>query len=717
MKIKYIIISFLMAIFLAGCGANNSDVENESNITIPDDNLTSDENSTSILKLLILSNTSINVFDSNQTVDVSVHGYTNENTNNINTTLSVVYPSDVINSKIDMGYLPTEIEIVDGHGSFQYSAPENMPNTIEQLKSFYQSNIVVVTLYDKNSDVTANLSIEFNEVINVSKVILTEPSKTITLNNEIINIEVKVIDSSNNPYSSGNMKIIYPDSVGEGRDVGSFASSTVEVENGKAIFAYTAPNDIRTDPSNIEFGFYYEANPSQVAKYTIMLAPQENQIILTNYKINYTFDNNETMGLKSSKLLNFFVTNSKDEQVDNSKMQYMEISILNSMLGTLEDTLGNTGLTLTIKDKNAVTVNIKSNTISGIMPIKVETVFTDENNKEQKLSEVFNIIVLSGPPSAMSLSYAGTLNEGDEYEEANKRAKFIEKWVVTVTDKYNNLVNTNPSVSMGMMADYAKSSANTGNSEDYLYYLPSEGNATISLNGISVNSNIGSSDIFKKVDQTNDYLVTFGNGYTYNVSGKWDINTNTNDSTLDLVDNYDGITTSRLGFAVGHNSRQDASREGVEWVGNVYPENKNYIIDDAGSLIINVEYDYYLTGKDVMLWINLIGKNYIDDTTVRIGEAKKITLRGQGISSYIEFCSIPAGEIGLCKFCAKINGTSESYRHARFSAIPLSEYVSVDINTSAKISDNASCITYNARNTDLDTPQSLSIDMTILNEF
>ncbi|MEA2099839.1 MAG: hypothetical protein U9P72_06900, partial [Campylobacterota bacterium] len=303
------------------------------------------------------------------------------------------------------------------------------------------------------------------------------------------------------------------------------------------------------------------------------------------------------MGLESNKLVSFMVKNKNDAQVDDSKITSITVTSLNPSLGTLENTLGDKNSSLTMYGKNSVAISIESNTLSGIIPLQVDSVFVDENGAVQNLSEVFNILVLSGPPTAMSLSYASTAQNKDN-------AKFIEKWILTVTDKYNNLVNTNPSVSMGMIAGYARSSGTTSisNLNNNLFYNPSVGGT---MKGAE-NEFHATRSVFGNVDQVNDVLVTFGNGYTYEASGKWDINTNTN-NILDLVDSYNGKDTSSLGFAVGHNYRQDGSMEGVEWVGNVYPEDNNYIIDETGSLKINVEYDYYLTGKDVMLWVNLIG--------------------------------------------------------------------------------------------------------------
>lgn len=214
---------------------------------------------------------------------------------------------------------------------------------------------------------------------------------------------------------------------------------------------------------------------------------------------------------------------------------------------------------------------------------------------------------------------------------------------------------------MGMMAGYAQSSAPTGNIANNLFFLPSVGNGTLS----SVNNNfVTVASAFGNMSQGNEYLVTFGNGYTYNASGKWDIAT-INSTALGLTDEYKGENTSGLGFAVGSNYRQDACAEGVEWVGNVYPAEQNsYTVNSTGSMVINVEYDYYLTAKDVMLWVNLTGIQQSDKSMVRIGEAKKITLRGSGLTS--ETYAFSAGFSGVVRLHVTLNGTTELLRNANF---------------------------------------------------
>ena len=487
--------------------------------------------------------------------------------------------------------------------------------------------------------------------------ILQVSTEEVTTNNEIVNISVSVYDEKNTPYTGGTVTVAYPDSVRDGRDVGSFENIEVPVTNGVANFVYTAPSNLYANESDILFTFTHDSNLLDTKTYTVTINPIEGQKELASYTIQSDINTSVEMGLESDKLVTFLVQNDKNKLVLDLDMISMTVSLMNPNLGTLKDNAGNTGTSLTINNRNNITINVNSGTKSGLMPIQVETIFKDINGDEQTLSKVFNILVLSGPPSAMSLSYSGT-------EQASERAKFIEKWVLTVTDKYNNLVNTNPAVSMGMIAGFANDSSNTAsNSENYLFFSPDE-TSSGTLNADS-DSFIAQAAVFDDVDLNNDVLVTFGSGFTFNASGMWDISAKSS-NILGLDNDYTSENTSGLGFAVGHNSRDKlCSDTGASAVANVYSANDNYIIDSTGSLIINVEYDYYLTGKSTILWVNLVGKNYKTDETVRIGEAEKMNLRAMGLTA--ESPSYSSGYQGNLRVNVLISNTVAWYQNAKFS--------------------------------------------------
>ncbi len=560
-----------------------------------------------------------------------------ENNQSLNSgTIIVRYPAEIVDQNINGGrFLESEVAIANGEAIFNFIGP----NPLKKIST----PLVFTFVYKQNETIQASLNVTYSPAI--AKVIPLH-DVNITLNNQVVNIDVLVLDGDNNPYPDGSVKIIYPSDILKGRDIGNFDNSTVNLVNGKATFVYTAPTLLDANTSDIVFSFYHDSQPAFPEKLTISINPDPNQVVLTTYYIKSSLvDTDVSVGLESNKFISFRVEDKNGIVVPDINMTSMTVTLLNTALGTLEDTASRTGSSLVFNATNNVTVNLKTNTISGVIPVKVVVNFIDVNNQLQTLTKIFNVLVFSGPPSAISFSYAGTISSDTNetlYTELQNRGKFAENWVVTVTDKYNNLINTNPAVSMGMMAGYAQSSANdVNNTRGYLYYKPSDGNGTIDRNGtidapnFTTKPEIKSSSVFGKVDLTNDYLVTFGNGYTYNASGKWDIGdifseNNTSDS-LRLVDQFEGNTTSNLGFAVGKNYRQDICEEGVEWVGNVYSRDNNYTIGQTGSMKMTVEYDYYMVGKDVMLWANMIGNQNSIDKTVRIGEAQKVTLRGLGL--------------------------------------------------------------------------------------
>ena len=492
-------------------------------------------------------------------------------------------------------------------------------------------------------------------------VILPVNKSELTVNSQALNIEVRVFDAANNPYTKGNVKIIYPNDVQTGRDVGYFVSSSVAVNSaGIANFSYTGPTDLQANTDPISFAFYHEDNPTQSKIFTFTIKPDLNQVVLTNYTLEASPDS-IVMGLDKTQSLSYTVKDKNGNIVEDNAMISMTVTLLNPSLGILLDSNGNKGSSLSFSKLNNVSLNLRTMTISGLLPIKVNAEFKDANGKNESLEKIFNVTILSGPPTAISLSYASTSQDATN-------AKFIDSWVLTVTDKYNNKVNNHPSVSMGMLAGYANSSDNTANSAKYLYYNPVTStfpaSGTISATGSSSggSSFTATNAPFAFIDDVNQYLVTFGNAYTYNASGKWTIQRDTNKS-VDLVDQFKGDNVSGLGFAVGNNFRQDRCNFGDEWIGNVYPKDGSNIVGETGSMLLNVEYDYYLTGKDVMLWVNLLGES--NGETVKIGEAKKVTLRGQGLTG--ETYSYAKGFSGVKRLYIHIANTVEFYKNANFA--------------------------------------------------
>lgn len=88
--------------------------------------------------------------------------------------------------------------------------------------------------------------------------------------------------------------------------------------------------------------------------------------------------------------------------------------------------------------------------------------------------------------------------------------------------------------------------------------------------------------------------------------------------------------------------------------------------------------------------MNLTGAQHNDESSVRIGEAKKITLRGMGLTS--ETYAFSAGFKGVVRLHATLTGTTEFLKNANFGYSVLVE--SDDANWSVIDDSMAHGITY-----------------------
>jgi len=515
------------------------------------------------------------------------------------------------------------------------------------------SNSEIPTTQDPTSPTTDPSSPPASSNEENITLVLPVSATVLTTNSQVVNIEVRVFDSFNNPYSEGTITKINPNDVLTGRDIGTFDKDTATLVNGIATFAYTAPSQLDSNTSNITFAFYHSSDSATRIPYTFSINPEENQTVFSSYSLVSSNGLDKTMSLESTKNISYTVLGDGNERIDDSDIISITVSSLNPNLATLKDSSGNTGTELN-STSNAFSINLETNTKSGVVPVKVEAVFMDSNAEEKVITEVFDIVVLSGPPTAMSLSYAGT-------SQKSENAKFVENWVLTVTDKYSNLINTKPSISAGGLIGYAQSSALTDNARGYLYYSSTSGSGTLSSNTepATFTADAGA---FNNIDLVNDKLVLFGgNGYRFNAFGKWDIEALEASNELSLLDDYNGSDIDDLGFAVGNNFRNEVC-SGNSVVANIYAKDGNNILGSDGSMIIQIEYDYYLVGKDIVLWSNLVGSSNNED--VRVGLGKKVTLRGQGLEgSSFSFTDTFTGVVRL--FISTAN-TPESYKNANF---------------------------------------------------
>jgi len=579
-------------------------------------------------------------------------------------TIVVEYPPEIVGGLRTGGlFSQSEALIINGRAVFAFTGPNPLDAN---------SSLDFTFSYKEDPSVTpAVLSVNYTPFVpNEVKVVLVGNEYTATLNSEAISISMNVFKNLR-PVTVGEVRVRFPGDVLTGRDVGYFDSTAVTVNNGVATFSYFAPKNLKENNESIEFIFYHYLSETDntyaddSAVFKLNIEPLDNQIILTDYELKSNLkDENITMNLESSKMLSFYVQEIDGTLLGDGNITSITVTLLNPTLGSLSDTNSSTNAatSITSNSKNNLSLRLDTFTKSGILPIKVETTFKGVNDEDRNITEIYNIVIFSGPPTAISISYSST-------ELDKPFAKFKEHLVVTVTDKYFNYVNSTPGISVSVIAGYALDGA-----DKRLYQTPNiNGGHTgekgtldsITLPGTST-FEVTSGDPFVNVDIDNEFLATFGQGYSYAGSGSWNIASVASDK-LTLDEHFDSNETQdNLGYAVGNNFRQDTCRAAAEWVGTISVDSIDGKLNANGMAKLTLDYDYYLTGKDVIVAVNIVGYTAATDTTSKIGEAKKITLRSTGLSS--DTVSLSKGFSGIVTLPVHYTdlGRSAWYRNANF---------------------------------------------------
>jgi len=477
-----------------------------------------------------------------------------------------------------------------------------------------------------------------------------------------------------------------------------------------AIFNYTGPANLKalidTGDKGSIFKFYHSENTAEESRQSMEV---EYKISADTYvPIDYalsvnTQDNDFSMGIPElQKTFSIVLKDRKGNIIKEKDVQIKEITVetTNSLVAKILDTSDNSLVNkLTLRNENNAAFIIKSKKLSGIVPLKAVIKFVDINGKEKELSTIVNVRVMSGPPSAISVSYVSTGQDKD-------RAKYIEKFAVSVTDEYGNKVNTRPYISLGALVGYTvdgrESSSVETNITKRLFYgrddiLSGRANGKI-IKGATVSSTTfeegaTGSSVFKWVNgegANTDKLVVFGAGKNYEAMGKWDFD-KVDDRTLSLQDDYFGTDREKLYYAVGHNYYQDQCRDdGREWLGST--DSESYQLDDEGTVIISYKYDYHLTGKDALVWVNLNGFQADTAKDTRIGEVVKHTLRGVGLKSIPEVgYHVLVGQEITAKFEIYHENAAEWYRNAKFGYRVLPTKCSYDIIAWSNYYDARTC--------------------------
>jgi len=578
-----------------------------------------------------------------------------------------------------------------GRASFTYRAPED----IDAVDG--QSTTATLSFSEDDSSITATVSIKIQKSTDNTQGDTTLPTVvipdelrefTLSTNSKTVEIPIKVFKDIA-PYTQGSVKVELPSKVLNGVDVGSFSSFEVPLNaQGIATFYYTGPANLKalidSGDTSSTFKFYHTENSDADSRQSMKInyAISADTYVPVDYTINIsTQDNDFSMGIPDlQKTFSVLIKDTQGNIINDNDINITSIVVEteNALIAQLFDTVTRTKVNnLTLRNENNSAFILISKQLSGIVPLKTTVSFIDINGESQTLSTIINVRVMSGPPSAISISYVSTSQDSE-------RAKYEETFAVSVTDEYGNKVNTQPYISLGAIIGYtvdgtAPNSTETNETKRLFYGMESvqggEADGFLNTLGDDIanttnfeDNTAARDDVFKYVNAegaNTDKLVVFGSGKNYEAMGKWDFNKIDN-HTLSLEDDYFGTDRTGLYYAVGHNYYQDQCRDdGREWLGST--DSASYQLDSEGTALITYKYDYHLTGKDALVWVNLNGFQADTGENTRIGEVVKHTLRGMGLTKIpTAGYSLDKGTTGYGTFDIWHSQAPEHYRNAHF---------------------------------------------------
>ncbi len=203
---------------------------------------------------IVLSESTFTVTQSKETKEISVYAFTSSGVGVDSGIVEIKYPFSAITSGIDAGSVPAKVTITGGIGNFVYTAPTDLSKATQLSPARF-------TVQDSiNPSVSQTFEVSYSSsggtTINPNIRVEGAPS-VITEAGQRIPVTLLVVDDNNVPLSDGTIVVQYPSA----SNLGLFAESEVSIQNGQAVFAYTAPDPLVAG-TTAEFTFRYKENPA-----------------------------------------------------------------------------------------------------------------------------------------------------------------------------------------------------------------------------------------------------------------------------------------------------------------------------------------------------------------------------------------------------------------------------------------------------------------------
>ena len=366
----------------------------------------------------------------------------------------------------------------------------------------------------------------------------------------------------------------YKDSTNKESYISKYKSITIDSNltiDTKSVFDYDAILQAVSGSSRIGL--------KTTKRYRLSLDNKDTNSTIFNINSNFMNENVNSITIKSSDLSKVKLIDPTTYRTDNEDEKQ----------------------SLTFNNTNDVDLYIRTGTISGVANLDVDIDYTDNRGERHNVKTTTYLTILSGEPTAFSINSAGT-----KYNDTSKW--FEEKFLISASDKYSNIVNIPSKINISAIADFRDSD---GKGQRLLFGKSSKINGDLITDAETNRAQFrANSNVFNNINPSRDFLLLFGDVTKSEALGKWDIDLyNYNSTTLALRDSYNGENHTSLGFAIGHNYIKDiCSNESKEWELKIDSSDKKYQLDENGEAYVTLKFPPYLIGKTIALSVNFSGE-------------------------------------------------------------------------------------------------------------
>jgi len=559
----------------------------------------------------IAADENISIYQSEQSVNIDFYSLDENNLTLPNVTFDVpLFP-------FQYGTLASYSITTDetGKGTIAYKAP----TVVKGLNDFN------LTLRARGGTFTQDIRLVFSDnpthIYQVASLFASPKNITIISPNEKKTIRVLTLTKDNTRIDTNvTIASTYEDG---GVIEGNLSHYSFETSNGEFFVTYTAPSTAENGSHNIQVSASRIQAESLVQDINLTFAFSE-QVIRKVYALQAQLPAKVNVDGNSFLTFSLADKDNPNELVEEQNVSSFKIGLLTDN-AVFENIDGSTVTRVQADRNNSQTLLLKAGKKSGIAIIEVNATIQTPYGP-QEIHELFDITILSGPISTMSLVYKST--------SYNSATGFFENlYTIHAVDKHSNPINTGQKIYAGAVAKF-KNFSQTG-----------AGTGTLSKATGEPTKFVTTYDLHTRDVKAGDILTIFGTYSNHDpvYMGGWTIKSVESNTTVYLEEDYSGPTASNFYYAIGNERYVKGSTFSVAVV-NVDSADQTYKIDGNGTAHIRVIYEPFMAGKDIALYVNALDSN-------RTGVAARETLGGMELTSETGTCTHP-GSGGL-KVCYK----------------------------------------------------------------